>query len=267
MRQCLKLPKSPISWVGSKTRLAQWILSLMPRHRHYIEPFAGSLAVLFAKPRSKMETVNDANGDLVNFWLQCRDHGNEIVNRLSLIPFSRELFERWRSESPEDLLERAVRWFYLQCSSINGMRRSWSYLRQAGSVSVPPAAQFWSRLNRISPIMRRLQGVSIEHGDYTEMIDRYGTGAGNFLYLDPPYIGVSDYYGLGFSEADHRRLAGMVKGCSANIAISYYECELTEELYPDWRRSFHYGKSSASTGRGNAAAMRKEMLLMNYDGR
>jgi hypothetical protein len=63
----------PIGYYGAKTRLAERIAALLPAHGHYVEPFAGSLAVLLAKPPSHMETVNDLDGDLMTFWRVLRD--------------------------------------------------------------------------------------------------------------------------------------------------------------------------------------------------
>lgn len=66
--------KSPIVCIGGKSRLANKIIELFPRHRHYVEVFGGSGAILFSKPRSKIETYNDINGELVNFFRVLRDH-------------------------------------------------------------------------------------------------------------------------------------------------------------------------------------------------
>ena len=86
--QCInkKGPKTlitpPLKWHGGKNYLADWIIDLMPRHLHYVEPYGGGLAVLLAKnpfdPRHQWgeksfekgisEVVNDLNGELMNFW-------------------------------------------------------------------------------------------------------------------------------------------------------------------------------------------------------
>jgi hypothetical protein len=60
-----------VPYYGGKTGLADRIVAVLPPHRHYVEPFAGSLAVLLAKPRSRLETVNAVNGDLLTFCRCC----------------------------------------------------------------------------------------------------------------------------------------------------------------------------------------------------
>ena len=70
---------APFPYFGGKTSHAARIASLLPDHGHYVEPFAGSLAVLLAKPRSRMETVNDLDGDLMTFWRVLRDQPEELA--------------------------------------------------------------------------------------------------------------------------------------------------------------------------------------------
>jgi hypothetical protein len=55
----------PMTYFGGKTKLARRIAALLPRHEHYVEPFAGSLAILLAKAPSRLETVSDLDGDLI----------------------------------------------------------------------------------------------------------------------------------------------------------------------------------------------------------
>lgn len=103
--------KPPFPYYGGKTRVAQQIVDLLPPHGHYVEPFAGSLAVLLAKPVSQLETVNDINSDLVTFFRVLRDQPDELIRICALTPHSRE--EHALSRLREDLteLERARRTF------------------------------------------------------------------------------------------------------------------------------------------------------------
>ncbi|WP_276760747.1 DNA adenine methylase [Mycolicibacter arupensis] len=49
------MPRSPVSYFGGKQALAAKLVACFPEHRHYIECFGGSLAVLLAKRRSPQE--------------------------------------------------------------------------------------------------------------------------------------------------------------------------------------------------------------------
>lgn len=67
---------------------------MMPPHTRYVEVFGGSGELLLNKPRSKEEVYNDANGNLVNLFMQVRDHKTEVQERLRWLPHSRELYEK-----------------------------------------------------------------------------------------------------------------------------------------------------------------------------
>ena len=100
--------KPPITYFGGKTRIADQIAALLPPHEHYVEPFAGSLAVLLAKPPSAMETVSDLDGDLMNFWRVLRERPQELERACALTPHSRAEHQA-AYEAADDDLERARR--------------------------------------------------------------------------------------------------------------------------------------------------------------
>ena len=79
--------KSVLRYSGAKNRLAPWICEYIPKHDVYLEPFAGSLAVLFNKPKSHIETVNDLDGEITNFFRVLRDRGSELEQLILLTPF------------------------------------------------------------------------------------------------------------------------------------------------------------------------------------
>lgn len=81
--------KSVLKYPGAKNRLATWIISYIPEHDVYLEPFAGSLAVLFNKERSHIETVNDLDEEIVNFFMVLRDQKEKL--RQSIFKKSEEL--------------------------------------------------------------------------------------------------------------------------------------------------------------------------------
>lgn len=61
--------KAPFSYFGGKSRVAPVIWKGLGKISNYVEPFAGSLAVLLAAPEiPKIETVNDKDCFLANFW-------------------------------------------------------------------------------------------------------------------------------------------------------------------------------------------------------
>lgn len=94
----------PFAYYGGKTQLAERIVATLPPHKHYVEPFAGSLAVLLAKPPTTMETVNDLDGDLMTFWRVLRDRPADLIRACALTPHSRgenvDAFDRDQVDEP-----------------------------------------------------------------------------------------------------------------------------------------------------------------------
>jgi DNA adenine methylase len=79
-------------WYGGKFSHLEWLLPLLPECRHYCEPFAGSAAILLNRPPSPLETYNDVDGEVCNFFRVLREQNSKLVRAIGLTPFSREEF-------------------------------------------------------------------------------------------------------------------------------------------------------------------------------
>jgi DNA adenine methylase len=186
--------RTPLTYYGGKQRLAAEIVSFMPTHRVYLEPFAGGAAVLFAKPRVERETLNDVDGLIVRFWRALRDHPDELAAAVAQTPYSRaEWMEhsraRWRPVAGEvdDDVEAARRLLVSIDQSFSRQECGWS----------PPSILFdrrgrwqpgvWANLpDKIVAAATRLQGVALEHADALTLIPRWDV-SGAVIYCDPPY--------------------------------------------------------------------------------
>ncbi len=105
--------KAIFKYPGSKWSIAKWIIGFFPEHHSYLEPFAGSLAVLMNKPRSHIETVNDLDGNVVNLFEWIRKDPERLAHEIYYIPYARQVYEEAFSRVPEDSFERAVN-FYIR---------------------------------------------------------------------------------------------------------------------------------------------------------
>jgi len=76
-------------WYGGKYSHLDWLLPLLPACHHYVEPFAGSAAVLLNREPSPVETYNDIDGEVTNFFRVLRDRKEKLVEQIGLTPFSR----------------------------------------------------------------------------------------------------------------------------------------------------------------------------------
>ena len=242
---------APFAYFGGKTRLASQIVALLPEHQHYVEPFAGSLAVLLAKPRAEMETVNDLDGDLMTFWRVLRDRPEDLALHMALTPHSRAEHQAAYDLDTDDELERARRvWVLLSQGRGGTLRRTgWRFYRdpKASTYSFPEYLAAY--VNRVPACAERLAGVSLECRDALELIVDYGRHPSTLLYCDPPYVGstrAANYRHEMTSDAQHRVLAAALLDCHAAVVLSGYHSPLYEDLYDGWHRA----EIKAWTGNG-----------------
>jgi len=258
--------RPPIVYFGGKMLLAERIVATFPAHGHYVEPFAGSLAVLLAKKPSDHETVNDLDGDLMTFWRVLRDHPADLERACALTPHSRtEHAASYQSNDAPTDLERARRVWVQLAQGRAGMRRKtgWRhYIDPAGSSASMPG-YLAGYVARIAPAAERLRGVSLESRPALDIITKYGQQPGVLLYVDPPYLGStrsSGSYMVEMSTAEeHCALAEALRAAKASVVLSGYPSPLYDDLYAGWDRL----EFEASTGQGGTWENRREVLWSN----
>lgn len=105
---------------GGKRRLLKYILPVIPEHSTYIEPFAGGLAVFLAKPRAKVEVVNDIDAEISGFYLYVREHLESLLAEMEWYLHSVDIFNRLRDSRGLTELQKVARWYLLKVSSFSG---------------------------------------------------------------------------------------------------------------------------------------------------
>lgn len=253
--------KPPFAYYGGKTTLAERVVALLPDHRHYVEPFAGSLAVLLAKRPALMETVNDLDGHLMTFWRVLRDRPEDLMRVCALTPHSREEHQMAYDFDVTDELERARRvWVCLTQGRGNTLRRTgWRHFQDPGRRGPTSMSDYLSSyVERMRHAAGRLAGVSLEARDALDVIADYGKHAEVLIYADPPYLGTtrsSRQYLVEMShDAEHRDLAKALSECSATVVLSGYHSPLYDELYAGW----HVTEFDTYTGQGNHGEQRND---------
>jgi DNA adenine methylase len=235
--------RPPLRYFGGKWQIAQFVLQHFPPHQSYLEPFGGGASILLLKPRTRIETYNDLDSGVVNFFRVLRERPEELVRLLQLTPWAREEYEL-STESAGDPLEAARRFFVLSwmgigMNAIDG-KRSFRYVAKATGIWKAPA-MLWN-LDHLYQVADRLIGVQIMHDDAFELIPRFDQPDA-LIYCDPPYLRStrkkkSASYREEMSEEDHLRLAGMLNSLSASVVLSGYPSELYADLYEihGWQR-------------------------------
>lgn len=260
----------PFAYFGGKTILAPRIAATFPPHLHYVEPFAGSLAVLLTKAPSRMETVNDLDGDVVNFWRVLRDRPVDLARVCALTPHSRAEWEDSANLDVGDDLERARRLWVRLAQSRTGrlVRAGWRHYVSPGAVRTAFPGYLDGYVDRIAAAAERLHHVTLECRPALELVERYGVDRDVLLYVDPPYLGSTrandrSYRHELMTDQEHRDLAAALRSCEASVVLSGYPSALYDlELFPDWHRvEFRSGTGQGSDGWSN----RTEVLWSNRE--
>jgi DNA adenine methylase len=249
--------RAPFAYYGGKTNIADRIAALLPAHQHYVEPFAGSLAVLFAKSPSKMETANDLNGDLMLFWRVLRDRPTELLRACALTPHSRAELDVAQVLEGCDELEHARRvWVRLSQARTGTLRKTgWRFFIDPNGSSVGMPAYLSGYVDRIAAVAERLHRVSLEARPALDLIEAYGAHPDVLLYCDPPYLAEtrsgSNYANEMAGTPEHRELAEALRGCAAAVVVSGYDSPLYDEIYAGWDRTeIRTGNGQGGTYRG-----------------
>lgn len=255
--------KAIAKYPGSKWSIAKWIIGHFPEHHSYLEPFFGSGAVLFNKPRSNIETVNDLDDNVVNLFEWIRKDPERLAHEIYYTPYARQIYEDAFSKTPEDGLEKAVN-FYIKLNMGHGFRTNgekvgWKNDVQGRERSY--ASQDWCNLpEKIIQAAERLRGVQIENRPAVELISRF-----NFenvlIYCDPPYMLETRHgkqYRCEMDDRDHEALLRLLLQHKGPVLISGYDTDLYRDMLGDWNR---YENVSYS----QVCSKKQEVLWMNYE--
>lgn len=263
--------KIAFGWYGGKFSHLDWLLPMLPEAQHYCEPFGGSAAVLLNREPSPVETYNDLDGEVVNFFRVLREHKEALIEAIGLTPFSREEFELAISEPRSELtdLERARRFFVRARQVRTGLAQTassgrWANCLLTSRAGMAGAVSRWlGSVEGLSEIAQRLLRVQIEHAPAEEVIQRYDSEH-TLFYCDPPYPhesrGDKRAYAYEMSDDDHRRLSEILHSVKGKVAVSSYHSDLMSRLYADW-----YCVEADPKVIHSVKQTRVEVMWMNYN--
>ena len=247
---------------GSKWGIAKWIISFFPEHHSYLEPFAGSLAVLMNKPRSHIETVNDLDGNVVNLFEWIKKDPERLAHEIYWTPYARQVYDEAFRAEPEDSLQKAVN-FYIRLNMGHGFRTNGEKVGWKNDIQGRErayASRGWVMLpDKIMQAAERLRGVQIECRPAVEVIKRF-----NFenvlIYADPPYILSTrnrKQYRHEMDDAEHEQLLLTLLEHKGPVIVSGYDSELYNKLLKGWHRedTMVYTQSGSK---------KREILWMNF---
>jgi DNA adenine methylase len=225
---------------------------------------------LLNRPASPVETYNDIDGEVVNFFRVLRDQKERLIELIGLTPFSREEFHLAVSDYGPHLsdLERARRFFVRARQVRTGLAQTaslgrWANCKNTSRAGMSGVVSRWlGSVAGLPEIAERLLRVQIENRPALEVISLYDD-PGTLFYLDPPYPhrtrGDSKAYGFEMTDDEHYELAHRLHQLTGKAALSGYRCDLLDYLYRDWRCIEAPPKKCHSVKQ-----LRSEALWINY---
>lgn len=251
-----------LNYPGAKWGMAAQIVSLMPPHRSYLEPYFGSGAVLFTKPTSAIETVNDIDGDIVNFFKVLRERPDDLAEAISMTPYARDVFDDAHEHRGTDPLDRAYR-FAIRSKMGHGFKTyqktGFKVDRYARERSY--CVDCWNRLPAdLLEAAKRLKGVQIENRPALDLIRKFNHD-NVLIYADPPYLMETrggKQYRYEMNEQDHLELLEALKQHAGPVILSGYPSEMYDRELKNWNRITRKSYNQNSD-------QRTEVLWCNFD--
>ena len=278
-------------WFGGKRTMAPLVVKQLGEHRAYYEPFCGSCAVVFAKPHSSIEIVNDLHGDLTNLarvlasddWRELYETADRfLLCQEWLSEITPAFAEDFAGEGPD--VQRAAQYLAISWMTRNGVaglerggfQMAVRWTQNGGS----PGIRWRSAVDSIPAWHDRLKGVVITRRDGIDLVERSEDAERTAIYCDPPYLKdtrsgsrssatyLYDFDDLGLFGDEHSRLAAALNlKTKSRVVVSYYDHPRLSELYPaprwtklDCKRQKNL---HVQNRRGTGYAEAPEVLLVN----
>jgi len=227
-------------WFGGKAspKIRKAILSRLPPHTRYVEPFGGGASILISKEPCLVEVYNDVNRGAVNFFrvVSDPDYFAKFMGRVAMLPIARELFEEYARtwNSIHEPVEQAVRWYFVARQSFSGeFGNSWGTVVNSSTKGMAQTAASWqSALQALPEIHERMRRVQVECSDWRDCLARY-SGSGWLAYCDPPYVlGArrAGGYAHELQDKDHQELIRTLLAYEGAVVLSGYDSPLYAPL-------------------------------------
>jgi DNA adenine methylase len=226
---------------GGKHYLARRIIGWLPDHQVYVEPFAGGLSVLLAKPRCPVEVASDLNASLIGFYRVLQARPTEFLDHVATVKYDRDTFDRasQAGKADGDELSTAISFIIRNRFSRGGLGRDFAWSDRLRGCQ-PGDVNAWETIKVELPrLARRLAGVGLRCKDAVEVMREFDSPH-TLFYLDPPYHPTTrtapDVYDHEMSDADHARLFDAVRHCQGMVALSGYANPVYDYALRDWER-------------------------------
>ena len=278
----MKSLKTPLRYPGGKSKaiktLSPWFPSIISEYR---EPFigGGSIAIEVTKSNPDIPVwINDLYVPLYNFWVQLRDRGEELSERVreekqrtldegdkdKVTAKAKELFNKYKEEiDTYDDFEKAVAFFIMNKCSFSGLTENSTFSQSASNSNFSLVGA-----DKLAQFSKLIKDWKITNIDYSEVMKEHGS-SDTFIFLDPPYDIKDFLYGKNremHKSFDHNRFADDVYNCVHKFMITYNVNDRLKELYKNYNlKEWKLRYSMAHRGdKGTDENIKTELLVTNY---
>lgn len=252
-----------INYPGSKWRAAPMISQLMPEHHSYLEPFFGSGGVFFNKEPAPIETVNDVDGEIVNFFTVIRENPEELAAMIETTPYARQVYDDAHKIEVHSKIYRAYKFAVVSAMSFGFKTNTKTGFKiDCGGRENSYAVKAWNALpEAVMQAATRLKNTQIENRPALDLIRRFNRD-NVLMYLDPPYLlstrNARGQYRHEMTDTDHEELLQAVIHSRAKVMLSGYESPMYDDALKDWNR-FEWNTYAQN------ATKRTECLWCNFE--
>jgi DNA adenine methylase len=258
--------KTPITYYGGKQKMLKHILSLIPAHQCFVEPFAGGLALFFNKKPSKVECINDTNGELIIFYKVIKHNFNELKYLLEETLYSRLQYKEAKNiyDNPDsyDNIKRAWAVWVLCNEGYGGIiGHGWGFIKKSNKCTTTIQNKIDGFTNEYA---ERLKNVQIECNDALTVIKNFDS-EDTFFYIDPPYINTDQGHYKGYTENDYIKLLEIFTIIKGKFLLSSYPNKILAEYTEknNWNK-LNISKFLDMSSNLKQTRTKTETLIFNY---
>ena len=278
----MKSLKTPLRYPGGKSKAIKTLSPWFPKTiSEYREPFigGGSIAIEVTKTNPNIPIwINDLYVPLYNFWVQLRDRGEELSERVreekqrtldegdkdKVTAKAKKLFNKYKEEiDTYDDFEKAVAFFIMNKCSFSGLTENSTFSQTASNSNFSLVGA-----DKLAQFSKLIKDWKITNLDYSEVMKENGS-SDTFVFLDPPYDIKDFLYGKNremHKSFDHNRFADDVYNCVHKFMITYNVNDRLKELYKNYNlKEWKLRYSMAHRGdKGTDENVKTELLVTNY---
>ena len=236
--------RTPIKYYGGKTRMLPHLLPLIPKHRIYVEAFAGGAALFWAKEPSKIEILNDINANVANFYRVVKLNFRELQQLIETTLHCEGTFKECKSiyNNPSDHSDVKRAWaFFVGANMSYGAEVAGSFQWVKNKTDDwHPAVAIANRRKQFEEYAGRLDKVCI-HDRPAHILIEQRDGIDTFFYLDPPYVGARQGHYKGYTQDDFDQLLETISKIKGKFLMSSYQNDTLDNYVKkcNWKQQHH----------------------------